>query len=292
MRNKLYNLLNMVAGLLPKNNGLRVLAYHTVPNPDNFEKQLKYLNKNFSIISIEQLQDFFIEKKPLPKNPLLISFDDGDISVYENGFPLLSKHQLPAVIFVITGLIDTVRTFWCRWVELVYEKEGKEYLEARKQVNYLKTIPEKERKAYVKTLPVVSSVQLTSNHLQELQKNHVFIGNHTHTHPMINNCEEEEIVEEMNAVRSKFKDLNFEENFSIFAYPNGNWEPESEKVLVDEGIKMAFLFDHQLNKDLSKINPMRISRIRVNSDEELSEFKVKVSGFHSKILNIRQNLDL
>ena len=289
MRSLLYNLLGKLAST-PANNALRVLAYHTVPDSSIFRKQLIYLKENFNIISIDQLKEFLFYSKELPSNALLITFDDGDISVYKNGYPELKSLDLPSAMFIITELVDSDKMFWCRRVEKVFEKQGKSYSDARIKVNKLKKVPELDRRKFINEIENLDADQLNSNQIKELNDNQMFIGNHTHTHPMINICTDYQIIEEMDAARSKFDSLNILENYSVFAYPNGNWEPKSENVLKKQGIKMGFLFDHQLNEEVNKINPMRISRIRVNADDDLSEFKVKVSGLHSKILNIRQKL--
>ena len=291
MRKFIYDILNKFLSN-PKDKNFRVLAYHTVPDEIAFEKQLLFLKNNYNLVSIIELRDALESDNELPETSGLITFDDGDISVYEKGFPILKKLAIPSAMFVITGLIDSKKTFWCRWVEKFYQSQGKTYSEARTQVNRLKNIPEEDRRKYLANIPEIESEQLNSLQLQELNESGMFIGNHTHTHPMINNCNENQIREEMYAAKAKFKDLGLQENFPVFAYPNGNWEPDSEKVLMKEGIKMAFLFDHKLNGDISSINPMRISRIRVNSDDDLSEFKVKVSGLHSRILNLRQNIGI
>ena len=290
MRSSIYKILQLLAGSTNAE-ALRVLAYHTVPISSVFEEQVSYLKQHYNIISVKELQDALYNSKKLPLNSLLITFDDGDISVYENGFPVLKKLKVPSAMFVITHLIDTNKTFWCRWVEKVFENEGKTYGEAREKVDYLKKVPERDRRDYLSQIPEIHSVQLSSNQIRELQDNQMFIGNHTHTHPMINNCNRKEIQQELSKAESVFKDIGLPENYKVFAYPNGNWEPKSEKILMEEGISMAFLFDHQINKDIAKINPMRISRIRVNADDDLSEFKVKVTGLHSKILNLRKKLE-
>tara|TARA_B100000378_G_scaffold267849_1_gene254495 strand:- start:599 stop:1474 length:876 start_codon:yes stop_codon:yes gene_type:complete len=291
MRRFLYDILSYIPQSKNDDN-LKVLAYHTVPSVFIFKSQIEYLIEHYNIISIEELALALFEKKNLPENPLLITFDDGDISVFENGYPVLEQFKVPSAMFIITGLIDTQNTFWCRWVEKVFEQQGQSYSLARKQVNYLKSVPEKERLEYLHSLPQVDSVQLTSPEIIQLSQSGMYIGNHTHTHPMINKCTPDQIKGEMYLAKKKFQEMGIPDNYEVFAYPNGNWEPQSENVLKEENIKMAFLFDHQLNKDISKINPMRISRIRVNADDELSEFKVKVSGLHSKILNLRQNIGI
>lgn len=286
IRSITYNLLNFFAPLFQilNKNRLKVLAYHTVPDPFTFEKQLRYLKSNHTVIDLVTLKNHLFYKQPLPKNPVLITFDDGDISVFENGLPVLKKLDLPAVLFIITDLIDTNNTFWCRQVEKVFQKNGKSYLEARKQVNHLKNIPEKERMAYLHNLEEVFGRQMSSKQLRFLNQNKIIVANHSHTHPMFNNCTFSEISKELEKTRTKFQEWGIG-GYETFAYPNGNYNSTSEEALKENNIEVAFLFDHKINK--KNINPLRISRIRVDTNTALPEFKVKISGFHSILMNLK-----
>jgi len=285
-RSYFYYLFNKINLFSFKNHNLRVLAYHTVNEPEKFEAQLKYLIEKFNIISLSDLHDHLFNNKNLPPKPLLITFDDGDISVLQNGMPILKKYKLPSVLFVITQLIDSDNMFWCRQVEAVFKKQGKSYHEARQKIKLLKKMPNSERVNYLDSLAMVKGLQLTSDDLHVLQKEKMFIGNHTHTHPMINNCTEHEIEQELGKVKTLFEKWNFD-GYPVFAYPNGNYDAKSEKILEKNGVHFAFLFDHQINKE--SIDPMRISRITVDSETELNEFKVKVSGLHSKVLSLKKS---
>jgi peptidoglycan/xylan/chitin deacetylase (PgdA/CDA1 family) len=288
MRDLFYLFLVYVSPLyrLFSKNRLRVLAYHTVPDQEKFEKQVEYLNKNFNIISVPQLQQIIFNKSKVPSNSVLITFDDGDVSVLENGLPVLKKFNSPSALFIITKLIDTTDTFWPRWVERSFSKDGKTYAEARRKVNQLKVVSNIEREKYLETLEQITSPQLTHLDLKKMEKAGIFIGNHTHSHPMINKCSEEEITLELDQVRKKFDEWSLP-GYPVFAYPNGNWDEKAEKIMFNKGIKLAFLFDHKLAT--IPINPLRISRIRVNADSEMNEFKAKVAGVHSALMNIKNN---
>ena len=269
------------------NNNLRVLAYHTVPELESFRTQLLYLKKRYHIISIFELKEHLFQNKPLPEKSVLITFDDGDYSNYLNAFPVLKMESVPAVFFIITELINSDKTFWCRRVEEIYKKNGRTYQEARDEVNRLKKIPNTERAKVIKEMPSVKSKQLGLTEIRQLENHNIIMGNHTHTHPMINKCTADEICREMNLVKDNFTDWCLE-GYPYFAYPNGNFDSNAEKILISKGIKLAFLFDHKLNK--TEINPMRISRIRVNADADLNEFKVKVSGLHSTLLSLKNKI--
>lgn len=267
------------------NNNLRVLAYHTVPESEKFKTQLLFLKKHYHIISIIDLKESLFHKKTLPKRSVLITFDDGDFSVYDKGLPLLKQLNIPSVLFIITGLINTEKTFWCRWVENVLQEQGLSYKESRTKVRELKELPNFKRKEYLESLPEWKSKQFTDKELYECEEAGMFIANHTHTHPMIDNCTEKEIIQELHSAKQTFSSLGLD-GYSIFAYPNGNYTEASEKILIDQEVRMAFLFDHKINN--KNINPLRISRIMVDTNLEINEFKVRVSGLHKKLLNTKR----
>jgi poly-beta-1,6-N-acetyl-D-glucosamine N-deacetylase len=291
MRSQLYNFLDQFSSIYLNNHPLnfRVLAYHTVPDALKFDKQIQYLVSNYNIVDIETLLNSIEKREKLPDNSILITFDDGDFSVYKNGLPVLKKYNLPAVLFIITDLIETSKAFWWKQVEAYYKSQDKTYSEARQKVNYLKNISEKERKKYLSTLPGFNQRQLKVKELKEMSQNGFAIANHTHTHPMINNCTIKEMEAEFDKVQEKFDEWNFS-HFNIFAYPNGNWSDETENYIRSRGIKIAFLFNHQLNP--ITINPLRISRISVDATEALPEFRAKVSGLHPKLLSLRKSLNI
>ncbi|MBI6119768.1 polysaccharide deacetylase family protein [Salegentibacter maritimus] len=272
-----------------KNNikSLCILAYHTVRDSKNFEAHLSYLEENYSVISVEQLRQFICNKTKLPKNPLIITFDDGDLSVYENALPLLKKYRLPATLFVVTDLINSHKPFW--WEEIEYYL-GKE--EGNKKVWEVKDWKNIELEKFLLELrkqsnkPAMRCQQLSTAQLKEMQASGFTIANHSHTHPMFNNCTREELEAELKNSKGQLEELGFTPD--IFAYPNGNYSRLSETVLESHQIKVAFLFDHKINR--GKINPLRISRLAVNDHTPLWKLKLILSGWHTKILPITRTL--
>ena len=265
------------------NKRLKVLAYHNVLNKERFEQQITYLKSHFNLISLTKLGEYFFNEKDLPDNALLVTFDDGDKSLYENAFPILKKHNIPAVIFIITGLIDTHKPFW--WDEIEYylgkEEGNKKVWEVKNwsnksRVEYLASIREKSDK------PFFTYTQLTSTQLNEIQMGGIDIANHSHTHPMFNQCTFEELENEMEESKNILNALNLYAD--IFAYPNGNYSEISEGILKKAGVKIAFLFDHKKNK--GNINPLRISRLMVNDNTSILKLKFILSGWHGKFLPI------
>ena len=93
-----------------------IIMYHSIDNPhhfsgivvspDHFRKQIKYLKKHrYNVISLDRLVTAIKEKKSLPKNSVVITFDDGYEDNYTNAFSILKEYNFPATIFVIVNLV-------------------------------------------------------------------------------------------------------------------------------------------------------------------------------------------
>jgi len=90
---------------------LPILMYHEVKynhtgkdtiTPYEFESDLKYLKKNgFTTIGMSDLISYVYDDKPLPKNPIILSFDDGYLNNYYYVYPLLKKYNARIVLSVI-----------------------------------------------------------------------------------------------------------------------------------------------------------------------------------------------
>ena len=76
-------------------------------SPDEFERDLVFLRENsYNTIGISDLVAFVHEGRPLPPNPIMLTFDDGYYNNYVHGFPLLLKYNAKAVISVIGDHTD------------------------------------------------------------------------------------------------------------------------------------------------------------------------------------------
>ncbi len=92
-----------------------IFAYHrfgddrypsTNTSVEVFESQLKYLkNNNFTVLSLGDALDRWEKGTPMPDKPVILTVDDGYLSFYKNGLPLLKKYGYPATIFVQTGTV-------------------------------------------------------------------------------------------------------------------------------------------------------------------------------------------
>jgi len=60
---------------------------------------------------------YFLLRQPnhLPRKPILITFDDGRADAYENADPILERHGMRAVSFLITADIVAKRGYYMSW---------------------------------------------------------------------------------------------------------------------------------------------------------------------------------
>jgi peptidoglycan/xylan/chitin deacetylase (PgdA/CDA1 family) len=71
-------------------------------SPARFEEHMKALSEaGYNAISVQNIIDFVEKGAALPENPVLITFDDGYLSVYDHAYPVLKKYGMKAAVFTI-----------------------------------------------------------------------------------------------------------------------------------------------------------------------------------------------
>jgi peptidoglycan/xylan/chitin deacetylase (PgdA/CDA1 family) len=215
---------------------LFVVNYHGTQKKfiSNFERQLIFFQKNYTLISPEQLDDFYSNKLE-QKKYLLITFDDG-VKNNLNAKNILDKYNIKAYFFIIPDFIDTVK-----------EKQNDFFLR-----NIRPTI----NPAIDQNNEDFNS--LTWEEIQDILKKEHGIGSHTKSHHLISNIasnthSEQEIKDSKLLIEQKLNikinsfcsinntsesigrkekqiiEQNYEYHFTTFPGPNS---PTSSKLLI------------------------------------------------------------
>jgi peptidoglycan/xylan/chitin deacetylase (PgdA/CDA1 family) len=74
----------------------------------NFEHDLVFIRKRFEIIDFKQLLAIQRGELELNRDAAIITFDDGDLSMYGIAYPLLREYDIKATFFIITGSVGEV----------------------------------------------------------------------------------------------------------------------------------------------------------------------------------------
>jgi peptidoglycan/xylan/chitin deacetylase (PgdA/CDA1 family) len=97
-----------------------VLVWHDVVTPKEvwfdtpvevFRSQLEAIRRGgFHVVTLAALRDHLERGAPLPKRPLVLTFDDNGHGIFDNAFPLLRRYGFAATLFVHTNFVGTTTT--------------------------------------------------------------------------------------------------------------------------------------------------------------------------------------
>jgi peptidoglycan/xylan/chitin deacetylase (PgdA/CDA1 family) len=79
--------------------------------PQQFRRQMEMLARHGTPIGLDELIRA-VEGAPLPKNPVMVTFDDGYRSCHDVALPILRAVGMRATFFVATGYIDDRKLYW------------------------------------------------------------------------------------------------------------------------------------------------------------------------------------
>ncbi len=245
---------------------LTVLTYHRVARPglgsdlddgvidatpEQFDQQLALLARHFRFVSVDEVAGF-LHGRPLPQNPLLITFDDGYLDCVETALPLLEKHGARATFFLPTYYLDERKLFWWDKISLILKRSTRERIElAFPEPRSLPLGPrraESERRllALVKTergldlnrffealeeaagvtlsaaeeKALVDASLMTWAHVDQLVRAGMDIGSHTRTHRVLQTLLGPQLDEELAGSRLELEERLGRPITSI-AYPVG-----------------------------------------------------------------------
>ncbi len=98
----------------PTDEKLTVLSYHEIADPGealipdyavtptNFVRQIDWLRNNgYNFVSVDEVLADQAGKSHLPEKAVLLTFDDGYVSMYEHAWPLLKMLRIPSVVAVV-----------------------------------------------------------------------------------------------------------------------------------------------------------------------------------------------
>lgn len=98
-----------------------ILNYHNANS--GLQGHMRYLQRHYRIIHLEEaLNELFckeasgtkksVARKRDRRRQIVLTFDDGYIDNYSEGFRLAQLYQVPITIFLIPGYVDSGRYFW------------------------------------------------------------------------------------------------------------------------------------------------------------------------------------
>jgi peptidoglycan/xylan/chitin deacetylase (PgdA/CDA1 family) len=261
-----------------------------------FEAFLAHLKKHFRLIALDELARCLSSGIPPPPYSVALTFDDGFLSNYTLGFPLLKRYDAQATIFAATEFVEEKKPIWVDRVDYAMDQAGRDKVELIRVKRELKSLPaDKLEDALVSlenglgyrlenaNLPSVPAIYhaMDWGHAREmLDSGLVSLGAHTHSHQIMARCTPEVVEHEV--LKSKqLIEQNTGRPCTTFCYPNGGPEDfteETERIIRGLGFLSTITTIGGFNEP--GCSPFLMKRLGVMNNQDLTQFDLLTSGIN------------
>lgn len=283
---------------------LTILLYHGVDknrrkflSPSNFEKQIRYIKKNYNILSLKDAIKG-LKNNNLPHRSLVITFDDGYKNIHDFAFPILRTHGVPATVFLATDFVDKKSPLWTDRVEysmnnIKETNELKEGLKALPEDKKMEKIEKIERKSgrFLGNFSGNKDIYapLSWEETNEMRKEKINFGAHGESHAVLTKISpgkaKEEIKNSKELIREKVGDIS-----NVFAYPNGqknDFDDNIKKIIKEENFEAALTTVTGLNDNNSDL--FELKRFTMDDTNSFPKFVATISGLRIFLGSFRGN---
>ena len=256
-------------------NSAIIIMYHNVHNTDTncvnvsihvreFEKQIKFFQKYFKIISLGELVKKIKERKTIRRNTMVLTFDDGYRNNFTLVYPLLVKYKLHATIFLVADFINTNKWLWVNKLDYLFKNTLSKKLLLKhpkigSHVFYFDSI-ESRIKVYEKVKKILKHIEpelldfllhqieeqlgsktikkncqnymmLQKDDIKAMDPKYVEFGSHGCTHYLLTTIKDKKKLENeiINSKKKIAQIVGYEPRF--FCYPNGEYDYEVIKLV-------------------------------------------------------------
>lgn len=284
---------------------------------EGFEEQVALMSKRFTLIGVEELRQHFFEKRPLPKNPALITFDDGYKACHDAALPILKKAGAKALFFISTGHMNDRKAFWWDRVNYLVKRSKAERIEidypthkvyelsrdrriraklVTEMLDVIKHTYALDIERYLQTLGsalgvpwgpeddkrITDRVLMTWDEVRTLRNEGMDIESHTHTHRVLTTLPPDDLKEELEASK-RILEEQLDAPCRALAYPVSLSLAEAGGVfeaVKKAGYELGFSTSSGLGPLGPRTNPLDIQRIWVDPTLPHSYFRAALAVPH------------
>ncbi|MFC1814843.1 polysaccharide deacetylase family protein [Thermodesulfobacteriota bacterium] len=267
-----------------------------------FRRQLEYIKKHYQPLKLCDLVAARLRDGVYPSHAVVITVDDGYADFYRWAFPLLQEFEIPATVFVVTGLLDGAGWIWIDKVLYLCEHACGIPIFAEENQSALfrviRLLPVTGRDSLINELIEESNVSIPAEvpekyalmsweQLQEVANSGLIeIGSHTRTHPILAYVNEKDSWEELYTSRCEIQQ-RLSVPVQSFCYPNampGDYRQDQVEMLRRAGYLCATVA--QFGYISAQSNIFTLPRITGNT-EDMDLFLMSLDGvkyFKQRIL--------
>jgi len=240
-----------------KATGVPILTYHSIDDsgsrlstpPALFSRQMKFLKeKNYRVISLRTLVEYFCRHTAPPPGSVVLTFDDGYRSNYEEAFPILKSLDFTATFFVVTHYV------------------GKE-------------------STWLMDDPSFVAPMMSWKEIRDMAAHGMDILPHSCTHPHLLQLSKEKMEEEIIESRRSIEDA-VKKKAEIFCYPYGEFNDTCIQLLSQFEFRAAVTI--RFGRKNSLKNVYALQRVGSAHFQDMTAFKVCLFGLYDWYLRAKE----
>ena len=299
---------------VPKRNALDLDETVVDATKEGFERQVALFMRHFTLLGIEDLRLHFLEKRPLPKNPALITFDDGYKECHDIALPVLKRAGAKAVFFISTDHTTDRKAFW--WdrtnylvkrstktraeidypKHLVFDLSGDRSKVVQQILDVIKETFALDIERYLQALGtalgvpwgpeddrrITDEVLMTWDEVRTMRREGMDIASHTRTHRVLQTLPPEDLKEELEGSR-RILEEKLDEPVRSIAYPVSLSAGKHDAIFSavrGAGYDLGFSTSNGHGPLGPETNPLDIQRIWVDPNLPHSYFRAAVAVPH------------
>ena len=270
-----------------------VLMYHRVLTPEaaaacwshraivveraTFERHMAAIRRYFDVLSLDAFERRLAAADPDAPPACLVTFDDGWRDTYTDAWPVLRRHDIPALVFLPVQFIGATARFWQEemgallhqiWerarADAPFAQAARPVLASIDALALLDAPPARVRQVAMdlaqqrkradpagaaatldRLVALVGPDQaphgdrfMTWAEVREMAAAGIAFGGHSVTHRIMTTLPVDEVRRE--AVGSRERIEHELGTVTAFSYPNGDWNPEVARIVGEAGYRVAF----------------------------------------------------
>jgi len=249
---------------------------------DQFENHLKYISKEFDVISISEAFEYLKNNYKPKKKTITISFDDGYRNNLYTALPLLEKYNMKATFFISgvcteemklralwTDIISCLKFFHKNQIMELGDKKFKNFIEVETKISlgdflskceisalsdHLKYLMSKYNvEKEINTLPDDIWKLLDKDELKELSSSRIVdIGSHGYSHYRLANISVSDARKDLECSKKSLQMVTDKE-ITMVAYPFGSYNKVIKDVAEQVGYNYQIAVDYIYPDDVNDI---------------------------------------
>jgi peptidoglycan/xylan/chitin deacetylase (PgdA/CDA1 family) len=226
---------------------LTILCYHSVQShwtsplavePADFERQCRWIARRRHVVPLREAIPRLDRTGRLPRGVAAMTFDDGFAALYDHAFPVLTRHRLPATVFLVAQTLT----------------------------------PQGRAVDWVDTPPPYPLVTLSLDQVLDMQAGGVEFQSHSFAHHTLTELGFAECVRDLQHSREFLSDV-LGRHVTLLAYPRGRHDAGVRQAAQRAGYDNAFA----LPEHPEVPGPFAIPRVGVYQRNGMAAVKVKAS---------------